>query len=119
MRRKVGGCFILLIAISLCCRSALAGRILWDDSHDTDGDELTGNYAAFATLMASAGQTLVELNGSPGAITPQALNGMNAVYLWDTELAFTNSEITALHNFVAAGGGMFVAVGCRHGSADQ
>jgi hypothetical protein len=109
MRRLAGAYFILFMCLTLCCRPALAGKILWDDSHDTDGDELTGNFSGFAATMASAGQTLVELNGSPGAITPQALNGINAVFLWDAELALTNSEITALQNFVASGGGLFVA----------
>jgi hypothetical protein len=100
---------VLTLAFLVSPHSARAGTILWDDSHDTDGDELTGNFSAFAATMATAGHTLVELNGAPGAIKPAALSGVNAFFLWDAETALTSSEVTTLQNFVAAGGGLFVA----------
>jgi hypothetical protein len=100
---------VLALAFLVSPHSARAGTILWDDSHDTDSDELSGNFSAFAATMATAGHTLVELNGSAGAITPAALSGFDAFFLWDAETALTSSEITTLQNFVAAGGGLFVA----------
>jgi hypothetical protein len=99
---------ITFLVVILSAR-AQAGHILWDDSHDSDGDELSGNFSAFAATISSAGHTLTELNGVPGAITPAALNGVNAFFLFDAEQALTSSEVTTLQNFVAAGGGLFVA----------
>jgi hypothetical protein len=102
--------YLMLLALTLTVSSQATGvTILWDDSHDTDGDELSGNFSTFAATMAANGHNLIELDGAPGAITPAALGGVNAVFLWDAELALTDDEITTLQNFVASGGGLFVA----------
>jgi hypothetical protein len=108
--KQTACCFLMLLAATLTVpNSTFAGRILWDDSHDSDGDELSSNFSAFAADMVAAGHTLTELNGVPGAITPAALVGVNSVFLWDAEQALTAGEISTLQNFVAAGGGLFVA----------
>ena len=70
---------------------------------------MSGNFSTFAATMAADGHNLIELDGGPGAITPVALGGVNAVFLWDNELALTDGEIATLQDFVAAGGGLFVA----------
>src|SRR4051812_15895156 len=101
--------FLCCLLILCAANATTAATILWDDSHDADDDELTGNSSSFAAAMTTAGYTLFELNGSPGAITPAALTGMNAVFIWDNELALTANEIVTLHGYVAAGGGLFVA----------
>lgn len=51
---------------------------MWDDSHDTSGDELSGNYSEFNSLVSGAGHTITELNGSPGAIAA-ALSGIDVL----------------------------------------
>ncbi len=113
-------CFTLLVDDGgFCCTTEIcvtipdctpaAGGILWDDSHDTNGDELSGNYSVFAAALTGAGHVIAELDGAPGAITPAALSGFNAFFLMDPELALTGAEITTLQGFVAGGGGLFVA----------
>jgi hypothetical protein len=109
MKLTISATIVFLFVTVLWSGHGRAGTILWDDSHDTDTDELSGNFLPFATAMAAAGHTLVELNGAAGAITPAALSGVNAFFLWDAETALTSGEITTLQNFVAAGGGLFVA----------
>src|SRR5436853_2429725 len=100
MKIQINTAITLAIVGFFFSTSVWGATILWDDSHDADGDELTGNFSAFAATMAGAGFTVVELNGSPGAITPAALSGINAVFLWDAENALTSSEISTLQNFV-------------------
>ncbi|GAH88053.1 unnamed protein product, partial [marine sediment metagenome] len=56
------------------------------------------------------GYHLTNLTGSPGAITPAALDGIDILVLPDCELAFTAAEITAIQNFVSNGGAL-LAIG--------
>jgi len=103
---------VVLLSISLAffyCHVTEAGIILWDDSHDTNSDELTGNYSLFANTINNAGHIITELDGSPGSITQSSLVGSDALFIMDPEEGLTTSEITVIQNFVDAGGGLFVA----------
>jgi hypothetical protein len=93
--------------------TSVAGDILWDDSHHggpfEPDIELDDQYAMFAQAIRGAGHTIKELNGSPGAITAAVLDGIEAFFLMDVEMALTTSELSLLHLFVEKGGGLFVS----------
>ena len=92
MKLSVFGLLVVFGLTLVLSNQGRAATILWDDSHDTDGDELSGNTSAFAASMATAGHILLELDGVPGAITPTALVGVDAFFLWDAELALTTAK---------------------------
>ncbi|MDJ0872049.1 MAG: PEP-CTERM sorting domain-containing protein [Gammaproteobacteria bacterium] len=83
-------------------------NVLWDDSHDNDGDELNGNFSGFRDIVVDEGHTIRELNGTPGSLMSSALSTVDLLVLTDLELAFTGSEITAVSEFVLSGGFLFV-----------
>ncbi len=81
--------------------------ILFDASHDTeDFDTIDDNYADFADEVRAMGYGMDELQTGP--LTPAALSGYCALVLADPEIAFTEDEVQAVHDFVEAGGGLFV-----------
>ena len=83
-------------------------NILWDDAHDDDNDELSTNYSEFRDLVTAAGHTISELEGAPGSITPDTLEDVDVLMLFDGEFAFTTVEITTIQNFASVGGSVFV-----------
>ncbi|HVR30977.1 MAG TPA: hypothetical protein VMS86_15750 [Thermoanaerobaculia bacterium] len=88
-------------------------NILWADTHDTDTppqDELwlEGGYSKFAAAVVAAGHSIYELDGFPGDLTPEALEGYDVLMLFDLELAFWPDEIAATQSFVANGGSVLV-----------
>ncbi len=101
--------WILLALGLLGAANAPGGLVLFDDAHDSDGDELVGaDLTTLVGLLAGQGITLHELDGSPCAITPSVLAGYDALFIHDAELSFTPAEIAAITAFVASGGGLFV-----------
>ncbi len=79
--------------------------VLFDNSHDTDGDSLTGNYRLLDELLTSNGFVVDELINGP--ITSQTLSKYDILVLMDPELDFSPSEIADIHNWVLCGGGLF------------
>lgn len=117
LRRNAPG-LAVVIAASLAT-GASAGVILWDDSHDTNGDELDGLFTGFAAAIRGAGHTISELDGVPGAITPEALEGVDGFMIMDAEAPLLASEIATLQAFVARGGGLFVSADTGFDFASQ
>ena len=105
MSKRVAGVVLLLVAAT----GVQAGTIIWDDSHDTNDDELNGNYSLFSSAIVGTGHSIVELEGSPGAINASVLAGFDALFIMDPESGLLSAEITTIHNFVDNGGGLFVA----------
>jgi len=97
-------CTVLLLA-----SYGSAQTILFDDSHDGNGDELSGNLSSFASLLSNNGINIVEFDGSPGDLTSTVLASADALFIHDVELAYTSAEISAINDFVLDGGGLFIS----------
>jgi hypothetical protein len=108
MRELTRGAFISIF-VSVTALPAFSQSILFDDAHDGNGDELTGNLSGFASVLTSNGISITEFDGSPGDLTPSVLDGYNALFIHDVELDYTSAEITTIVNFVANGGGLFIS----------
>ena len=83
-------------------------NILWDDTHDNDGDDLFGNYFSFYDHLIGAGYNVVQLEVGAGPITSTTLSGYDIFVVVDPDLDFLTSEIDAVHDFVAQGGGLLI-----------
>ena len=84
-------------------------RILWDDTHDLNGDELidpAGNYHDLYKFLISLGYSVDELDIGP--ITGHKLEGYHILVLPDSEAELTASEIAAIQQWVSMGGRLFV-----------
>ena len=77
-------------------------NLLWDDIHDTDGDDLYGNYSTCATMMAAMGINTVQV--STGTLSAAVLSGYDALVCIDEEAAYSPQEIVDVQNWIAAGG---------------
>lgn len=77
-------------------------RLLWDDMHDTDGDDLYNNYTSCAAIMDSLG--LVAIQISAGQFNQSMLDSFDILVLIDAETAYTQDEITVVQNWINAGG---------------
>ena len=82
-------------------------RILFDDAHDTDGDDLftPGSYASLYQSLVDAGYIVDQLEEGP--ITASLLNSWDVLVLLDPETPFSGSEISAIQGFVAGGKTLF------------
>jgi len=80
--------------------------VLWDDTKDTDGDSLIGNYLFLYQLLTTSGFPVDELTTGP--INSELLANYDILVLMDPELNFSSSEIADIQNWVAAGGGLVV-----------
>ena len=117
--------FTLLLVIPLCLVNppSVSGgpiTILFDTTHPDPAfggsdNTLEGVYSNLRDIALARGDAISELTGSPGAITPSALAGVNLFISFDPGPtngggnSFLPGEITALHNFIASGGFVFVA----------
>jgi len=82
--------------------------VLWDDTHDGDGDSLTENYLSLYQFLSLKGFAFDEL--TTGTISSQVLSSYRILVVIDPEYDFSNSEITDIHNWVAYGGKLLVIV---------
>ena len=106
----------LLLASLLMPASSLGAtplNILWDDTHDgvevtNDETGVGGNYNDFRLLVEAEGHLLDEFDG-PGDLTTDLLADYDVLMFFDTELAFTPDEVSAIQTWVLAGGLLFVA----------
>jgi len=78
--------------------------VLWDDTRDTDGDSLTGNYLYLYQLLTASGFVIDELTIGP--ITGELLANYDILVLMDPELDFSASEIADIQNWVESGGAL-------------
>ncbi|MBU1650835.1 T9SS type A sorting domain-containing protein, partial [bacterium] len=77
-------------------------NLLWEDIHDTDGDDLMGNYSDCYNLMVSLGYNPTQV--STGTLNATLLAGYDVLVLVDEETAYAPDEITAVQDWVANGG---------------
>ena len=113
--RRFTTALVLLALLSMSTAKVAAGSlaILWDDTHDSAAeivpDELSGQYSEFATYVVADGHSMVELDGIPGDLTAAVLDDYDVLMVFDAEAEFTIDEVTAIQDFVTAGGLLFVA----------
>lgn len=81
-------------------------ELLWDDIHDSDGDDLYGNYSTLAGLMVQWGLNPTQI--STGSITYSLLQGYEILVVIDEEIAYSNLEIADIQQWIAEGGKLFV-----------
>jgi thermitase len=79
--------------------------VLFDSSHDLDGDSLYGNYLFLDQLLVGNGFVVDELTAGP--ISSVLLSHYDILVLMDPELDFSPSEIADIHDWVLGGGGLF------------
>lgn len=99
---------LIINSVRWLTQPPLYSRILWDDTHDTNGDDL---YTTFSTLYGSLianGYTVVQLNETQGPITSTILANYHILVIPDPEAALSSSEITAIQSFISAGGRLWV-----------
>jgi len=76
--------------------------LLWDDIHDTDFDDLYGNYSTCYNLMRSLGYNVTQV--SEGTLNAALLDNYGVLVLIDTELDYTAEEVTDIQAWIDAGG---------------
>lgn len=87
---------------------SVAPKVLWDDTHDTDDDEVSGNYFDIYTYLSDIlGYDITEYDG-PDEIDETLLADYEMLVLLDIETSLSTDEITAIQNFVDNGGSLFV-----------
>ena len=97
--------------IDLEVRTPLS-RVLWDQSHDTDGyfgyyygDSPYSMFYKYYEILTKQG---VDLDVAISNLTGTLLSGYDSLILPDPETVLQDSEISAIQNFVSAGGDLFV-----------
>jgi uncharacterized repeat protein (TIGR01451 family) len=80
------------------------GRVLWDDTHDDDGDDLMVNYLDLYNALTLAGYDVVQLEGGP--IDGATLALYDILVIVDAEIALSPAEIAAIQNWVDGGHGL-------------
>ena len=81
-------------------------RLMWDDIHDNDNDDLFTNYSQCSTIMDSLGIAYQQI--SVGVISAAMLDTFDILVLIDEEIEYLVSEITDIQNWVNAGGKLLV-----------
>ncbi|MFX0208315.1 MAG: hypothetical protein ACFFDT_20190 [Candidatus Hodarchaeota archaeon] len=81
--------------------SDVSSRILFDDSHDGDGDELSGLYQTMNATMYEKGFMVGEFES--GTINPTLLADYGILIILDIEIALSSFEITTIQDFVDNG----------------
>lgn len=90
-------------------RPVSALDLLFDESHAQFVSMASEPaFAAALDLLTGAGHTISVLPGSPGAITPDTLVGVDVFVTGIVGANYQPSELAALHDFVSSGGGLFV-----------
>ena len=84
-------------------------KIIFEDAHDTDNDELLGrdaNYHKLKGVLENKGYVVEELNIGP--ITESTLGDCNILILPDVELELSAAEVRAMVNYLNDGGRILV-----------
>lgn len=84
-------------------------RILFDDTHDTDNDELTGadaNYRRLKQVLEDKSYLVEELDTAP--IRNYFLANYNVLILPDVELELSETEVRAMKNYLNSGGRILI-----------
>lgn len=79
----------------------LRNIILFDDMHDTDNDELTGNYLKLKTAVENARYRIVELNTD--SLTYDYMKPYGILILPDVEKGLSESEVRGLIEYLNSG----------------
>ena len=90
-------------AMKLVKVTEFKGRILWDQTH---GGQWMASYSVWTGQLADRGYDLDSLNDS--GITPVKLQGYNVFVIVGPWAAYTSEELSAIQDFVFAGGGLLV-----------
>ena len=77
-------------------------ELLWDDTHDTDGDDLYVNYSTLAGMLPGWGINATQIAAGP--LTAALLSNYDILVLIDAESVYTGQEITDIQNWIAGGG---------------
>jgi len=88
-------------------------ELLWDDSHDTDGDDLYVNYSTLAGMLPGWGINATQV--ATGPLTANLLAGYDILVLIDAESAYSAQELTDIQNWIA-GGGKLLMIGEHWGA---
>jgi len=82
--------------------------VLWDDTHDLNGDSLYTDYFSLYENLTSDRYYIDQLEDDEGPIDESTLADYDILVIPDAEDDLSNAEITAIQNFVSSGGGLFV-----------
>jgi hypothetical protein len=106
---------MLMTLLTTSSIAAAPLAILWDDAHDkvtfpleNPPDELSGHYSEFVAIVTGEGHSITELDGVPGALTAATLAAYDVLMIFDAEQPLLPAEITAIQDFVTAGGMVFI-----------
>ena len=104
----------VIASIDISFRITLfGGRLMVDmEHHSTEDPDDPSFYGYFTEYLRESGVTLSEF-GSPDDFTTDyidigSLSGSDIFMIMDTETAYSNNEVAALHTFVENGGTLFV-----------
>jgi thermitase len=78
--------------------------ILFDISHNRDGDSLSGNFLSLGELLDANGFIVDEV--ATGPINSALLAKYDILVLMDPEVDFSPSELADIQSWIAAGGGL-------------
>ena len=81
-------------------------RVLFDDIHDADFDELSGNYSKLKTALEGEGFAVHEFDS--GLLTENLLTQYDVLILPDIELELSVSETHAMASYLNNGGRILV-----------
>jgi len=88
-------------------------ELLWDETHDTDGDDLYGNYSNLAAMLPGWGINATQLFMIP--ISAATLAGYDILVLIDNEGTYTNQEVADIQAWIN-GGGKLLMIGENWGA---
>ena len=81
-------------------------ELLWDDTHDTDGDDLYVNYSNLAGMFPNWGVNATQIQTGP--LTAALLANYDILVLIDNEGAYTGQEISDIQNWINSGGALLM-----------
>jgi hypothetical protein len=81
-------------------------KVLFEDAHDMDTDDLTGNYAKLKTALEGEGYVVEDVKTGP--ITYDTLEIYDVVILPDLEIELSSSEIAAFAEYLSSGGRLLI-----------
>ncbi|WP_339246668.1 DUF4350 domain-containing protein [Paenibacillus sp. FSL F4-0243] len=105
--------------LEVAIKASLGIKVLIDASHknentSTDGSTYKDNLKSFTTQLRQEGYTVVE---NTGAITDTTLTDVSVLMFTHPSAAVTDAESTAIKDFVARGGSLFLTEKSNNGSS--